>query len=302
MLSITDISVRIAGRLLIDNSSAQIVPGARVGFVGRNGVGKSTLFQRDPRRIADRDRHHHDPAALARRQSRAGSTRRPGKPDRCRAEGRSRARRAAARSRDRPRSPPDRRNPDPARRHRRAFGARPRRRDPQRPRIFDRGSGAALFGIFRRLADARRARRDAVRGARSSAAGRAHQLSRSRRHAVARRSSGELSAHRDRHQPRPRPARHLGRPDPASRSRQADALQGDLLVVRGTARHARNAGCQARQAAGRRAQAAAGLCRSLQGQGLESPPGAVPRQDAGKDEAGHRAGDAGRARDFISGA
>jgi ATP-binding cassette subfamily F protein 3 len=44
MLSITDISVRIAGRLLIDQSSAQIVPGARVGFVGRNGVGKSTLF------------------------------------------------------------------------------------------------------------------------------------------------------------------------------------------------------------------------------------------------------------------
>jgi ATP-binding cassette, subfamily F, member 3 len=44
MLSITDISIRIAGRLLIDHSSAQIVPGARVGFVGRNGVGKSTLF------------------------------------------------------------------------------------------------------------------------------------------------------------------------------------------------------------------------------------------------------------------
>jgi ATP-binding cassette, subfamily F, member 3 len=44
MLSITDISVRIAGRLLIDHGTAQIVPGARVGFVGRNGVGKSTLF------------------------------------------------------------------------------------------------------------------------------------------------------------------------------------------------------------------------------------------------------------------
>ena len=40
----SDISVRIAGRLLIDQSSVQIVPGARVGFVGRNGVGKSTLF------------------------------------------------------------------------------------------------------------------------------------------------------------------------------------------------------------------------------------------------------------------
>src|ERR1700743_2693411 len=44
MLALTDISIRIAGRLLIDPSSAQIPPGARVGFVGRNGVGKSTLF------------------------------------------------------------------------------------------------------------------------------------------------------------------------------------------------------------------------------------------------------------------
>src|ERR1700736_1023842 len=44
MLSITHISVRIAGRLLIDHGSARMLPGARVGFVGRNGVGKSTLF------------------------------------------------------------------------------------------------------------------------------------------------------------------------------------------------------------------------------------------------------------------
>src|SRR3954462_9013247 len=44
MLAMNEISVRIAGRLLIDHGSAQIVPGARVGFVGRNGVGKSTLF------------------------------------------------------------------------------------------------------------------------------------------------------------------------------------------------------------------------------------------------------------------
>jgi len=44
MLSINDISIRIAGRLLIDQATVQIVPGARVGFVGRNGAGKSTLF------------------------------------------------------------------------------------------------------------------------------------------------------------------------------------------------------------------------------------------------------------------
>src|SRR6266576_2354641 len=45
MLAITEISVRIAGRLLIDHGYAQIVPGARVGLIGRNGAGKSTLFQ-----------------------------------------------------------------------------------------------------------------------------------------------------------------------------------------------------------------------------------------------------------------
>jgi ATP-binding cassette subfamily F protein 3 len=45
MLSITDLSIRLAGRLLIDDASVQIVPGARVGLVGRNGTGKSTLFR-----------------------------------------------------------------------------------------------------------------------------------------------------------------------------------------------------------------------------------------------------------------
>src|SRR5262245_22482001 len=45
MLILTDVSIRLAGRLLIDQASAQIVPGARVGLVGRNGTGKSTLFR-----------------------------------------------------------------------------------------------------------------------------------------------------------------------------------------------------------------------------------------------------------------
>jgi ATP-binding cassette subfamily F protein 3 len=45
MLSITDISIRLAGRLLVDRSSVQIAPGSRVGLVGRNGTGKSTLFR-----------------------------------------------------------------------------------------------------------------------------------------------------------------------------------------------------------------------------------------------------------------
>jgi len=44
MLVIDDLTVRIAGRSLLENASARIVPGARVGLIGRNGTGKSTLF------------------------------------------------------------------------------------------------------------------------------------------------------------------------------------------------------------------------------------------------------------------
>jgi ATP-binding cassette subfamily F protein 3 len=43
MLIIDDLTVRIAGRALLENASARIIPGARVGLVGRNGTGKSTL-------------------------------------------------------------------------------------------------------------------------------------------------------------------------------------------------------------------------------------------------------------------
>src|SRR5471032_3674754 len=44
MLVIDNLTVRIAGRALLEDASARITPGARVGLVGRNGSGKSTLF------------------------------------------------------------------------------------------------------------------------------------------------------------------------------------------------------------------------------------------------------------------
>ncbi len=44
MLQLNDISCRIAGRLLLDHTSAALPAGARVGLVGRNGTGKTTLF------------------------------------------------------------------------------------------------------------------------------------------------------------------------------------------------------------------------------------------------------------------
>jgi ATP-binding cassette subfamily F protein 3 len=45
MLVLDDISLRIAGRLLLEEASARIPAGARVGLVGRNGIGKTTLFR-----------------------------------------------------------------------------------------------------------------------------------------------------------------------------------------------------------------------------------------------------------------
>jgi len=45
MLRITDLTYRIAGRTLIEGASATVVDGAKLGLVGKNGTGKSTLFR-----------------------------------------------------------------------------------------------------------------------------------------------------------------------------------------------------------------------------------------------------------------
>lgn len=45
MLTITDLGFSIAGKPLFAGASAQIPDGARIGLVGRNGTGKSTLFK-----------------------------------------------------------------------------------------------------------------------------------------------------------------------------------------------------------------------------------------------------------------
>jgi ATP-binding cassette subfamily F protein 3 len=45
MISINSLSVRIAGRLLIDQASVALPAGTKAGLVGRNGAGKSTLFK-----------------------------------------------------------------------------------------------------------------------------------------------------------------------------------------------------------------------------------------------------------------
>ncbi|MBP5856132.1 ABC-F family ATP-binding cassette domain-containing protein [Marivibrio halodurans] len=45
MLILRDITMRVGGRVLLDGASAQIPDGHRVGLVGRNGTGKTTLLR-----------------------------------------------------------------------------------------------------------------------------------------------------------------------------------------------------------------------------------------------------------------
>src|ERR1700729_4335968 len=45
MLSIENLTYRIAGREILRDASAHLPAGRRIGLVGRNGAGKSTLFK-----------------------------------------------------------------------------------------------------------------------------------------------------------------------------------------------------------------------------------------------------------------
>src|SRR5690606_25303392 len=45
MITISNITVRLGGRPILEGASAAIPPGGRVGLIGRNGAGKSTLMK-----------------------------------------------------------------------------------------------------------------------------------------------------------------------------------------------------------------------------------------------------------------
>ena len=45
MLQITDLTFNAWGRKFLVDASVSLPPGSKVGLVGRNGIGKSTLFK-----------------------------------------------------------------------------------------------------------------------------------------------------------------------------------------------------------------------------------------------------------------
>ena len=45
MLNLTDITVRLGGRTILDGASAALPPRGRIGLIGRNGAGKTTLVK-----------------------------------------------------------------------------------------------------------------------------------------------------------------------------------------------------------------------------------------------------------------
>ena len=45
MLTLSELTFRMQGRLLLERASLRVPEGARLGLVGRNGTGKTTLFK-----------------------------------------------------------------------------------------------------------------------------------------------------------------------------------------------------------------------------------------------------------------
>jgi ATPase subunit of ABC transporter with duplicated ATPase domains len=76
MLQITNLTYNAWGRAFLDNASVSLPPGAKVGLVGRNGIGKSTLFKLILGELAGR-RRRDQPAARPPASARSTRSTRP---------------------------------------------------------------------------------------------------------------------------------------------------------------------------------------------------------------------------------
>src|SRR5579884_1879897 len=202
MLRIENLVFSAWGRKFFDSASVTIPSGTKVGLVGRNGVGKSTLFK-----LILGDLVPQGGDIILPKRARIGSV-----------------------EQEHPATPVTLLDTVLAADHRREdLNAQLATAAPEElAEIYcalnaidaDRAPSRAAE-IFRRLAHARCACGGAVRRAGYSVARRAHKLSRSRRRALARSALEEISQYRADRQPRPRAAQQLGRCHPAFEPGQA---------------------------------------------------------------------------------
>ena len=188
MLRIDDITYSVEGRPLFEGATATIPTGHKVGLVGRNGAGKTTLFRLIRGELAlDGGEIELPPRAriggVAQEVPATGSSVLDTVLD-------ADTERAALMAEAEHATDPHRIAEIQARlADIDAWSAEARASSILKGLGFDdRGAGAALLRLLGRLADARGAGGGAVRAARPAAAGRADQLPRPRRRAVA----GEL--------------------------------------------------------------------------------------------------------------
>ena len=228
MLTLSEVTYRIEKRRLLDRANAQVPDGAKVGLVGRNGVGKSTLLNLIRGVLEPEGRHDRVAGQPAHRISRPGGAWRCRELVRNRARRRSRAHPPVDGARSRPGAAARGGNRNPPRRDRRPLGAEPSGAHPCRARARRCDAATAARRPVRRLAHAGGAGGGAVHRARSVAARRADQPPRSRSLAVARTVSPRLSTNLDPGQPRPAGAECRHDDDVAPRSRQADGVLGGI--------------------------------------------------------------------------
>ena len=154
MLRIDDIRYAVEGRPLFEGASATIPDGHKVGLVGRNGTGKTTLF-----RLIRNELALEGGSITVKRGAKIGGVAQevPGSEvsllDTVAGSG-HRTREPAGRKRDRDRWRADRRYPDAFGGYRRLVGGSAGGGDPEGSGLYRGRTGDALFGLLGRLADA----------------------------------------------------------------------------------------------------------------------------------------------------
>ena len=283
MIALRQVTFARAGRPLVIDASVQMHPGWKVGVVGANGCGKSSLFALLANELHAESGNVEIPASwhIARVAQETPALpdsaprfrprrRRRTAPHRART-GRSRSQRRRRRHR-----PPAR----PLRRNRRLFGQGPRRRSAARPRLHRRRFRAFGRRILRRLARPPQPRPRPVLPRRPAAARRADQPPRPRRRLLARKLAQEHAGDAAPDLPRPRLPRRRRRPDHRHRPPAPDADQRRLQRLRTRPRRPPRHPAIVLRSPAARNRPPVELHRTLQGQGHQGPPGAKPDQDA----------------------